>query len=84
MNGTTDPGELSEERSRHDLFNCELVPSRFGNRKLRLTHPHIVTCDMGSQPFHTELGTDGSASLLLAIQNRHTAVSHPGGSLSQK
>jgi hypothetical protein len=39
-------------KNRHDLFNCELVPSR--NR-----HAFSEQARSGSQPFHTELREEG-------------------------
>jgi hypothetical protein len=90
MKGATDPVDTVGGKEQATTFStvswCLLGtrnPQAPAHTVTHATSEHAS--EMGSQPFHTELVTDGSASLLLlAIQNRHTAVSHPGGSLSQK
>ena len=54
----TRPGTLQA----HDLFNCDLVPSRDFNFELVPSLPsregQVETASSGSQPFHTELERD--------------------------
>jgi hypothetical protein len=73
-------GELSEERSRHDLFNCELVPSRFS--ETASSGSHILTSSLATwahSRFTQSWARMGQPLRDLAIQNRHTAVSHRRG-----
>ena len=73
----------------NDLFNCELVPSRYSEPASSGSHCH--TCDIGAcigdgLTAVSHRAGHGWVSLFALISHSESAhsLSHPGGSLSQK